>query len=184
MRSAPYRLKTFAVGTGGSADLSAARRVAAHIGREHFEYAFTAKDVAAVLPHVIYHLESADMDLLRTALQELAGRSEPLDRAVEGALYAGILRRQYRNPEMIFAGAGSWTADRVRPGLSRIENGHSIGRAAAARRCVALRGSCPGQFPVWLPPSAKPPSLKEGLFHERTASRQRLLYRIAGKPGC
>ena len=61
-------LKTFAVGTEGSADLAAARAVAAHIGADHFEHSFTAADVAAVLPHVIYHLESADVDLVRSAI--------------------------------------------------------------------------------------------------------------------
>lgn len=62
------RLKTFSVGLAGSPDLAAARRVAEHIGSEHFEHAFTADDVAAVLPHVIYHLESADVDLVRSAI--------------------------------------------------------------------------------------------------------------------
>ncbi|HKL70675.1 asparagine synthase (glutamine-hydrolyzing) [Salibaculum sp.] len=61
-------LKTFAVGTEGSPDLLAAREVAAHIGSDHREYAFTAQDLAAVLPHVIYHLESADVDLVRSAV--------------------------------------------------------------------------------------------------------------------
>jgi asparagine synthase (glutamine-hydrolysing) len=60
--------KTFAVGVEGSPDLLAARRVAAHIGSEHRELAFTAADLAAVLPHVIYHLESADIDLVRSAM--------------------------------------------------------------------------------------------------------------------
>jgi len=41
----------------------AARRVADHIRSEHFERAFTAAEVTEVLPHVIYHLESADVDL-------------------------------------------------------------------------------------------------------------------------
>ncbi len=67
-RLAPYRLKTFAVGAEGSPDLIAARRVAEHIGAEHFEAVFTARDVADVLPHVIYHLESADVDLVRSAV--------------------------------------------------------------------------------------------------------------------
>jgi asparagine synthase (glutamine-hydrolysing) len=62
------RLKTFSVGTEGSADLAAARAVAGHIGSDHFEHAFTAEDVARVLPHVIYHLESADVDLVRSAI--------------------------------------------------------------------------------------------------------------------
>ncbi len=61
-------LKTFSVGTAGSPDLIAARAVAAQIGADHSEHAFTAADVARVLPHVIYHLESADVDLVRSAV--------------------------------------------------------------------------------------------------------------------
>lgn len=61
-------LKTFAVGTAGSPDLAAARRVARHIGADHHELLFTAGDLAAVLPQVIYHLESADVDLVRSAM--------------------------------------------------------------------------------------------------------------------
>lgn len=61
-------LKTFSVGTEGSPDLTAARAVARHIGSDHRELIFTADDLEAVLPHVIYHLESADIDLVRSAL--------------------------------------------------------------------------------------------------------------------
>ena len=61
-------LKTFAVGTPGSPDLVAARRVAEHIGSQHFEESFAARDLADALPHVIYHLESADVDLVRSAV--------------------------------------------------------------------------------------------------------------------
>lgn len=64
-------LKTFAVGTAGSPDLLAARAVAAHIGSEHSEHAFTAQDIAENLAHVIYHLESADVDLVRSAIPAL-----------------------------------------------------------------------------------------------------------------
>ncbi|MEJ8572940.1 asparagine synthase (glutamine-hydrolyzing) [Microbaculum marinum] len=61
-------LKTFSVGTPGSPDLLAARRVAAHIGSDHYELSFTADDLARVLPDVVYHLESADVDLVRSAM--------------------------------------------------------------------------------------------------------------------
>ncbi|KUL95549.1 asparagine synthetase [Bosea sp. WAO] len=64
-------LKTFAVGTAGSSDLVAARRVAEHIGSDHHELVFSAQDVADNLPHVIYHLESADADLVRSAVPTL-----------------------------------------------------------------------------------------------------------------
>lgn len=68
-RRAP--LKTFAVGVEGSADLAAARAVAEHIGSDHNERVFTPHEVAASLGHVIYHLESADVDLVRSALPTL-----------------------------------------------------------------------------------------------------------------
>jgi len=64
-------LKTFSVGTQGSPDLIAARAVADHIGSDHTEYAFTPDDVMSALPHVIYHLESADVDLVRSAIPTL-----------------------------------------------------------------------------------------------------------------
>ena len=64
-------LKTFSVGTEGSPDLLAARAVADHIGSDHREYVFTADDLAEALPHVIYHLESADVDLVRSAIPTL-----------------------------------------------------------------------------------------------------------------
>ncbi len=64
-------LKTFSVGLAGSPDLKAARAVAEHIGSEHHEHAFTAADVQNNLAHVIYHLESADVDLVRSAIPTL-----------------------------------------------------------------------------------------------------------------
>ncbi|MGR3433394.1 MAG: asparagine synthase (glutamine-hydrolyzing) [Shimia sp.] len=64
-------LKTFSVGTEGAPDLMAARQVAEHLGTDHREYAFTADDLARALPHVIYHLESADVDLVRSAIPTL-----------------------------------------------------------------------------------------------------------------
>ena len=52
----------------GSPDIQAAARVAEHIGSEHHQLTFTADDLARALPHVIYHLESADVDLVRSAI--------------------------------------------------------------------------------------------------------------------
>jgi len=63
-----HPLKTFSVGVEGSPDLEAARRVSKHIGSDHHELVFTADDIADVLPHVIYHLESCDVDLVRSAI--------------------------------------------------------------------------------------------------------------------
>ncbi len=71
LKAGKQPLKTFAVGTAGSPDLIAAREVAAHIGSDHSEHVFTADDVVENLPHVIYHLESADIDLVRSAIPTL-----------------------------------------------------------------------------------------------------------------
>ena len=67
-RAVDRPLKTFSVGTAESPDLVAARAVAQHIGSDHHELTFTAPGLAKILPQVIYHLESADVDLVRSAL--------------------------------------------------------------------------------------------------------------------
>ncbi|MDE0335976.1 MAG: asparagine synthase (glutamine-hydrolyzing) [Defluviicoccus sp.] len=95
-RASARPLKTFSVGTAGSPDLEAARLVADRIGSDHHELEFDADDVAAALPHVIYHLESADVDVVRSALPthfaaKLARRHVKAVMTGEGAdeLFAG-----------------------------------------------------------------------------------------------
>jgi asparagine synthase (glutamine-hydrolysing) len=61
-------LHTFSVGIEGSRDLAAARHVARHIGSTHHEYVYTAAEVIEKLPEIIYHLESFDQDLVRSAI--------------------------------------------------------------------------------------------------------------------
>lgn len=61
-------LHTFSVGVEGSNDIEAARRVADHIGSIHHEYLYTPEEVMASLPEVVYHLESFDQDLVRSAI--------------------------------------------------------------------------------------------------------------------
>ncbi len=61
-------LHTFSVGTPGSRDLEAARLVARHLGTIHHEYTITAEEVLEKLPQIIYHLESFDQDLVRSAI--------------------------------------------------------------------------------------------------------------------
>jgi asparagine synthase (glutamine-hydrolysing) len=53
-RATDRPLKTFSVGTAESTD--------------HHELTFTADDLVKILPEVIYHLESVDVDLARSAL--------------------------------------------------------------------------------------------------------------------
>ena len=67
-RATDRPLKTFSVGLEGSPDILAAAEVARHIGSDHHQMTFTVDDIARAIPHVIYHLESADVDLVRSAI--------------------------------------------------------------------------------------------------------------------
>jgi asparagine synthase (glutamine-hydrolysing) len=62
------RLKTFAVGTEGSADVLAARAVAKHLGTEHHESVYTAEEATAAVPDVVRSIEAFDPSLVRSAV--------------------------------------------------------------------------------------------------------------------
>ncbi|MBW1778937.1 MAG: hypothetical protein JRI83_09075 [Deltaproteobacteria bacterium] len=62
------RLKTFAFGVNESQDILNARKVARHIGSDHEELMVDLKQILDVLPEVIYHLESFDPSLVRSAV--------------------------------------------------------------------------------------------------------------------
>jgi len=61
-------LQTFAVGTEGSADILAARRVAEHIGTQHHERIYTPEEAVAVVPDVVRAIEHFDPSLVRSAV--------------------------------------------------------------------------------------------------------------------
>lgn len=61
-------ISTFALGFEGSADLEAARLVADHLGTNHHEISVPETEPLSVLSEVLYHLESWDRDLVRSAL--------------------------------------------------------------------------------------------------------------------
>ena len=61
-------LQTFAVGTEGSSDIIAARRVAEHIGSEHHERIYDAEEAVAVVPEVVRAIEHFDPSLVRSAV--------------------------------------------------------------------------------------------------------------------
>lgn len=95
-------LHTFAVGMQGSEDIRAAREVAAWLGTKHHEYLYTQAEMQEVLPEVIYHLESADPALVRSAipnyfLARLAANEVKVILTGEGAdeLYAGYEYMQH-----------------------------------------------------------------------------------------
>lgn len=61
-------LKSFCVGSKNSEDVLRAREVAEEIGSDHYEYIYTEKELIEHLPEVIYHLESFDASLVRSAI--------------------------------------------------------------------------------------------------------------------
>jgi asparagine synthase (glutamine-hydrolysing) len=90
------QLHSFAVGMEGSDDLKAARKMADLLGTRHHERIYTEDEMLAVLPKVIYHLESFDPALVRSAipnwfLAELASKFVKVILTGEGAdeIYAG-----------------------------------------------------------------------------------------------
>ena len=69
------RLKTFAVGVEDAPDLEYARAVSAFVDTEHHERICALPEMLAVLPAVIYHLESFDALLVRSSITNfLVGR--------------------------------------------------------------------------------------------------------------
>lgn len=61
------RLKTFALGVGETGDIHNARLVAQHLRTDHHEFIVGLDDLLAVLPEVVYHLESFDPSLVRSS---------------------------------------------------------------------------------------------------------------------
>ncbi|UJL47363.1 asparagine synthase B [Virgibacillus sp. NKC19-16] len=61
-------MKSFCVGSENSEDVIRAREVAEEIGTDHYEYIFTEQELIDHLPEVIYHLESYDSSLVRSAI--------------------------------------------------------------------------------------------------------------------
>jgi asparagine synthase (glutamine-hydrolysing) len=63
------QLDTFSVGLEGeSPDLAYARKAAQFLGTTHHEYSYTREELIEALPDVIYHLESFDPSLVRSAI--------------------------------------------------------------------------------------------------------------------
>lgn len=62
------RVDTFAVGMAGSEDLSAAQVMASFLNTHHHSYTYTFAEMLKALPEIIYHLESYDAALIRSAI--------------------------------------------------------------------------------------------------------------------
>lgn len=59
---------TFSVGMESSRDLQAARMLSGYLDTIHHEYILTISEIMDKLPEIIYHLESFDRDLVRSAI--------------------------------------------------------------------------------------------------------------------
>ncbi|MCB0062974.1 MAG: hypothetical protein KDE19_12700, partial [Caldilineaceae bacterium] len=109
MRQQVDELHTFSVGIEGSNDIVAARVVAEHIGSIHHEYLYSAQEVIAHLPEIVYHLESYDQDLVRSAIpcyfcSRLAAEYVKVILTGEGAdeLFAGYTYyKDYRDLQLL-----------------------------------------------------------------------------------
>ncbi|GAB4543440.1 MAG: hypothetical protein Fur002_15440 [Anaerolineales bacterium] len=90
------QLHSFAVGVEGSEDLAAAKQMAEFLGTKHHQLTYSAEDMLQALPKVLYHLETFDPALVRSAipnyfLAKLAADHVKVFLTGEGAdeLYAG-----------------------------------------------------------------------------------------------
>jgi len=61
------RLKTFSLGVGESQDILNARLVARHLDTDYHEYIVSLEELLAVMPEVVYYLESFDPSLVRSS---------------------------------------------------------------------------------------------------------------------
>jgi len=68
MRERGEPLRTFTVGQPDSPDVVAARLIAEHLGSEHHEYLFTPEEAFAALDDIVYHLETYEPELVRSAI--------------------------------------------------------------------------------------------------------------------
>ncbi|TMW70316.1 asparagine synthase B [Alteribacter natronophilus] len=89
-------IKSFCVGSEGSADILRAREVAEYLGTDHYEYIYTQEELVEAMEHVIYHLESYEPSLVRSAVpnyfvSKLAASKVKVILSGEGAdeLFAG-----------------------------------------------------------------------------------------------
>lgn len=60
--------KTFSVGMEGSPDITAARMISQYFGTKHHEHAFNADEAFEHIEQVIYHLETYEPELIRSAI--------------------------------------------------------------------------------------------------------------------
>lgn len=102
-------LKSFCVGAEGSSDVLNARIVADAIGTDHYEYIYSEQELLEAVSDVIYHLESYEPSLVRSAIpnyfvSKLAAKHVKVILSGEGAdeLFAGYAyMKKFQNTELM-----------------------------------------------------------------------------------
>jgi asparagine synthase (glutamine-hydrolysing) len=132
------RLHTFAAGLPGAPDLEYARQMADHIHSEHHEVIVGYDEILAVLPDVIYSLESFDALLVRSSILNYlvamqASNFVPAVFSGEGGdeLFAGYDYIKALNPEELPAELIDITARLHNTALQRVD------------RCASAHGTVP-----------------------------------------
>lgn len=132
------RLHTVAAGLPGATDLKYAREVARYIQSEHHEVIISIDSMLAVLPDVIYHLESFDALLVRSSIANyLVGREAakyaPATFSGEGGdeLFAGYAYLKDLDPALLADELLDITARLHNTALQRVD------RCSAAHGIVA-----------------------------------------------
>jgi asparagine synthase (glutamine-hydrolysing) len=60
--------KTFSVGMDGSPDVTAAKMISDYFGTTHYVHSFNSDEAFAMVEKVIYHLETYEPELIRSAI--------------------------------------------------------------------------------------------------------------------
>jgi asparagine synthase (glutamine-hydrolysing) len=130
-------LNTFSVGYEGSRDIDFARRTAEYLNTTHHELLYTKEDMLEILPEVIYHLESFDTGLIRSAIpcffvSKIASKFVKVVLAGEGSdeLFAGYeYLKSYKDPDSLEKELYYITANLYNINLQRVDRmtmAHSV----------------------------------------------------------
>lgn len=136
-------VKTFTAGYEGSPDLRHARVTADYLGTDHTDYRYAREEMLRVLPRVIYHLESFDWSLVRSAVANYLvarlAREHGVDTILvgEGAdeLFGGYHYLKDKAP-----------AKQVRELENLLRAGHNIGFQRVDRMTTAFSLDCTMPF--------------------------------------
>ncbi len=180
-------LHSFAVGMEGSEDLAAARKMAEILGTRHHERVYTESEMLGILPKVIYHLESFDPALVRSAipnyfLAEMASKTVKVILTGEGAdeIFAGYdYMRTYDEPEKLQKEMFNITSALHNTNLQRADR---IAMAFSLEARVPFLDTQSVELGLSLPPEWKAHSDRQAKHLLRQAFKDDLPEEIVNRP--